>query len=258
MDNTHTTLRRMVGTAGLLPFALAVFVHVVRPSQPAAREAADRPALAFHQYLVDLGRIQPSSEERAIFVFRNRGSQAVHITDVKPSCGCLEPHVSSRMIEPGGEGHIVLRMQPANETPGPKEFHVDLKYTDPQPRDVRLAFKVEIPEQGLSVRPRALLVYQNADTAISKQIVVSDTRPTPARVEQVSVSNPIIQVALGDVHTTASGAIEQTVEVNVEAGVPAGRHEAVVTIHTSDPHAPVLRVPLRIDSRPATAEVEQP
>ena len=44
-------------------------------------------------------------------------------------------------------------MQPANESGGRKEYFADVKYSDPEPRQVRLTFKLEIPEQGLTVRP---------------------------------------------------------------------------------------------------------
>jgi len=258
MDSAHAGWLRLVGIAGLLPFIMAVGAHVVWPSQPRVIETPPRPALAFHQYLVDLGRIEPTSEERGTFLFRNRGSNPVQITSVEPSCGCLNPYVSSHTIEPGADGRIVLRIQPANEAPGRKEFYADVKYADPQPREVRLSFKLEIPEQGLSVRPRALLVYQGGDRAVKEQIVVTDTRSSPARVQEVSVNNSIVQVALGDSRTTESGGIEQAVDVAVPAGLLAGRHEAIVTIRTDDPQMPVLRVPLRIESRPVSAEAVQP
>jgi hypothetical protein len=239
-----------------LPCAVAVLVHFVRPPQPLAIAAAARPALAFHQYQVDLGRVEPTTELRATFVFRNRSDCPVDIAEVAPSCGCLVPYLSTKRVEPGEGGRIVLRMLPANESPGRKEFFADVKYADPEPRDVRLTFKLELPEKQMQVRPIALSVYQNSDRAIKQTIAVADRRPKPARIVNVTVDSPFVQVAPGEVRTLDEGGVEARVVVTVLPDVPLGRHEAVVTIQTDDPRSPVLRVPVRIErtTEPSHAE----
>lgn len=247
-------LSRVAWGAAFAPFAVAVLVHWVRPPQPLAIAAADRPALAFHQYQVDLGRVEPTTELRATFAFRNRSSRTVDISEVSPSCGCLVPYVSTKRVEPGEGGRIVLRMQPANESPGRKEFFADVKYADPEPREVRLTFKLELPEQQLQVRPRALTFIQNSDRPVKQTIAVTDTRPQPAKIVNVTVNSPFAQVTPGENRALSDGGTESRIQVTVSGDVPEGRHEAVVTIHTDDPQSPVLRVPLRIE-RTATSEL---
>jgi len=240
--------------AALLPCVVAATVQFVRPPQPLAIELPPRPALAFDQYLVDLGRVTPTSELRATFVFRNRGSQPVEISEVAPSCGCLVPYVSTRKVEPGELGRIVLRMQPANELPGRKELFADVKYADPQPRETRLTFKLELPEERLLVRPKALLFYQSSDQPVTREVLVTDTREPSARILDASVNSPFVRVAPGRRHALESGGTEQHIDVTVQGDVPAGRHQALLTIRTDDPLSPVLRVPLVIDSPRRTNE----
>jgi len=249
---------RLACIAALLPCAAAVFAHYLRPSQPMAIAAPPRPALAFEQYLVDLRRIEPSSEVRATFVFQNRSTKPVQILNVEPSCGCLEPYISPRAVEPGQSGRIVLRLQPAGEPPGRKELYADVEYYDGQRQDVRLTFKLEIPEEGLMVKPRAVLVYQNGNRPVSKQIVVTDSRPQPARVLEVSANNPLVEVSLGEMRTMASGGMESAVDVTISGSTPHGRHDALVTIRTDDSQTPVIRVPIRISSESAVPESSEP
>ncbi|OYW22830.1 MAG: hypothetical protein B7Z55_04185, partial [Planctomycetales bacterium 12-60-4] len=152
--------RELAAVLGFTPFVLAVFVHAARPSVPLSISLPDRPALAFDQYLIDLGRVQPTTEVQGTFVFENRGQQTVDILEVVPSCGCLQPQLSTRKLAPGETGAVIVRMQPANELPGRKEYYADIRYTDPLPRETRVTFRLELPERQLAVKPRALLIYQ--------------------------------------------------------------------------------------------------
>jgi hypothetical protein len=240
--------------AGLLPLALSAVVHYAWSSQPRAFDVPPRPALAFDQYLVDLEQIPVSSEVRATFAFRNRGAETVQITGVHPSCGCLEPQLSTRSVAPGEAGRIVLRMQPANESPGRKEYYADVRYTDPQPREVRLTFKVIVPDEGLTVQPKALLVYQNSRQPTHQQVVITDRRARRAEVLDVQSSHPLVEAAIGERRISPAGAVEQLVEVQISGDVPPGIHNALLTIQIDDPDLPVVRVPVRIVHQSSAAE----
>jgi len=239
---------------GLMPFVLACLVHLARPSLPLALPAHSRPSLAFDQYLVDLGKIDPTTEVRGTFVFENKGQQPLTIDKVTPSCGCLEPQLSAKSLQPGDSGAVVLRMQPANESPGQKEFFADVNYHDAEPRTVRVTFRLEVPERQLSVRPRALMVYQLSDQPTRHIVQVTDTRPNPAQVRKADINTNWATVDLLDRQTQPGGGIVTELQVTVPADVPPGRHEALITIHTTDPKSPVLRVPVLIHGRPQFAD----
>ncbi len=233
-------------TLALAPFLLAVVVHVGKPPVPLTISSPPRPALAFDQYLVDLGPTQPVVELQGKFRFRNRGTKPVALKEVRPSCGCLQPLVSGKEFAPGEDGQIMLRMRPANESPGKKEYYADVIYTDPEPREVRITFKLELPERGLMVKPRAILVYQLSDEKTVQELKIIDSRDKPARIKDVSVNNPLVAVELGERRPGEAGGIESIVQVMVDGKVSPGRHDAVITVLTDDPDTPELRVPVII------------
>lgn len=234
---------------GLAPLALAVVVQAGGLSRPVTMEIPARPALAFDQYLVDLGKIQSKTEVRGRFVFENRGAAPVHIDKVDPSCGCLMPRVSSHDLKPGETGVIELRMQPANEMPGRREYYADVTYHDPEPREVRVTFRVEIPEQHLGVKPKALLIYQNTGEATTHDLQVSDSRPNPAKITGVQANSPFVTVEIVNTETSAEFGLVTNFRVTVSAELPTGRREALITIETDDPQSPVLKVPMLLQGR---------
>lgn len=249
-----TTL--LFATLALLPFGLAVLAHTARPSLPLSIISPERPPLVFDQYLVDLGEVEPSTEVRALFLFENRGQKPIDLIKITPSCGCLTPLVSTRSLAPGEAGRMALRMQPANELPGRKEYYADIQYSDGQPREVRVTFRVEIPEQQLTVRPRALRFYQLSDQPTSQTLTVTDNRPEPARILGATVSSPHVQLR-HQAERTEDGVSVTEFEITVAANLPPGEHNAVISIETTDPKSPVLKVPLIMNGR-RSDEASQP
>jgi hypothetical protein len=233
---------------GLTPFLWSTFMHVAAAPKPQTIAPPVRPALAFDQYLVDMGKTPPTTEVRGTFFFENRSSRPVVIDKVDPSCGCLQPVVSSHQIPPGDTGSIILRMQPANETPGRKTYYADIHYHDPDPRQVRITFRVEVPERHLSVRPRALTVYQlSLDQPTTHTIRVNDLRDTPAEIRSAMVNSPFVDVSIETLPEREADGTIAIVHVRVSPELPPGRKEAIITLQTSDPESPILRIPVRLE-----------
>jgi hypothetical protein len=212
-----------------------------------------RPALAFRQYAVDLGAIQPTGEARATFVFANRGMSAVEIKEVVPSCSCLVPRVDQKRFEPGEEGRIVLRVQPANESPGRKELFADVVYYDPEPREVRLTFKLDIPQRQMTVTPGSLMVFHPAgsDPTVAT-FTVKDGRKKRFEILDVETTSELASPVIGDRAVSPSGEWSQTIQVTIPGELPAGRNQVLLRIRTDDPTFPELRVPLLLQG-PAPA-----
>lgn len=241
-------------TLALIPVGTCLLVHYGRPSVAVAIPHPVRPALAFHQYQVDLGAIGPVGEVRGVFAFANHGKDSVDIIDVVPSCGCLKPRIDKKHIRPGEESAVVLRIQPAGETAGPKEYFADVIYSDPTPRQQRLTFKVEIPSKQMVINPRALLFYQLGTEPTEKTLTVSDPRGKPFRILGVSYESSLINTSLGE-PTVTDEVPQQTVKVVVAGECPPGRQQVLLKVLTDDPDYPELRVPVMIvgPSAPAAA-----
>lgn len=240
---------RTVGlwTLACLPVVVSVVVHGAATPAPLAISVAPRPALAFNQYQVDLGAIQAMPEVRATFVFQNRGSQPVEIQEIQPSCGCLMPRLSKKHYEPGESDGLVVRVQPANEQPGSKEYFVDVKYTDPEPRSVRLTFKLVIPEEQLLVSPKALIFFQFGEQETTQNLTVTNARGSSLRILDAVTNSSYITLQIGEQGLSPrDGYPQQAVRVTAAAKVPAGRHHGLITLKTDDPDQPELRVPVMV------------
>jgi Protein of unknown function (DUF1573) len=233
--------------AATVPFVWSVVVHSGVAPTPLSISIPDRPALAFRQYAVDLGLIQPTSEARGTFVFVNRGREAVEIQKVEPSCSCLVPRIERNRVEPGEDSRIVLRVQPANESPGHKELFVDVFYTDPEPRQVRLTFKLDIPERKMTVSPPALMIYHpEGSDSTEATFTVSDGRKKPFEIVGVEATSDLISAVIGERNVTSDGTWQQTVIVTVPGELPAGKNSVLLRIRTTDLDSPELRVPMML------------
>lgn len=243
----------------LTPFIWSVVVHSGAAPMPMSISAPPRPALAFRQYAVDLGAIQPAAESRATFVFINRGSGPVEITKVVPSCSCLVPRVDQKRFEPGEEGRIVLRIQPAKEPPGRKELFADVLYNDPEPRQVRLTFKLDIPERQMTISPPALMIFHptGSDPTVAT-FTVTDGRKTSFEILDVEATSELVAPVIGERTLAPTGEWSQTVNVTVPGTLPEGKTQALLRIRTSDADYPELRVPLLLQGpNPAGASGDE-
>lgn len=251
-----TPQRIIVWTLAFVPFGTAVLSHLHGNAPTLSISQKTLPALAFDQYLVDLGPVQPSAEVRANFLFRHRGSQPVQIVELVPSCGCLQPRLRKSEYEPGEMDALVLRVLPANESPGKHEYTVDVKYLDPEPREARLTFRVELPEKGISIVPPAVMVYQFSANETVQPIRITDTRAESWKVLGTSVSLPFVTVNVGPQTRTNEGVLEQPIEATVAAKVPTGKHRGLIRVFTDNQQYPELRIPLMVQGPPDYDAVE--
>jgi hypothetical protein len=239
---------RWLPTAGIaVPFLLAVVAQALGPRPGPMAAAPARPALAFDQYLVDLGPVAPSEEVFAHFSFTNRGHEPVTVLKLVPSCGCLQPQMEKWTYQHGQTGHFVVRVQTANENPGPKEYRITVKYSDPVPRDVDVVFRVVLPDNQVLVRPRALAIYQFSDEPTVREIEVIDRRRGHLNITSVECSRDIASVELEEGDVDEAGNWRGRLKVTVPGNLPAGRTDAVVRIFTDDPAYRTLRVPLIVE-----------
>ena len=255
----HLVLSKLPAAGIAIPFVLALLAHAAGPRPGPVAAAPVPPALAFDQYLVDLGRVRASEDVVAHFDFTNRGSKDVEITDLVASCGCLMPHLKKKVYLPGESGFFTLNVQTANQAAGQKEYTVTVKYSDPQPQEALVVFRVVLPDDQVLVRPIALFFYQLGDEQPGDELAsaarlgiepqafeITDRRSRHLNIRRVECSRSEVQVELRDDEVDETGIWHGRFRVRVEGRLPPGHREAVVRIFTDDPddRYRVLRVPL--------------
>ncbi len=253
MVRSKTSSGRLAVAVGVVPFLVAAVAHAIGAAPRSIAPGKPHSALAFEQYMVDLGKISPRNEVFARFGFVNIGAAPVTIREFRPSCGCLNPRLDKKEYAPGESGEFLLRVRTAGETPGPKEFRLDVKYDDPAPREVALVFRVDLPEYQVQVRPRALIFYQLGQSPITQELTIIDQRTKPLELEGATSSTSLARVERGDSDFDEDGTLRQRVRVTIPDAVPPGRHQALISISTNDPVFPMLKVPLIIEGPPRAA-----
>lgn len=256
-------------SAALTPFLCAVVAHAIGTEARSPAPGEEPAPLVFEQYLVNLGEVPPLPMLEGRFRFTNRGRHVVTITELRPSCGCLNPRLEQRVYQPGESGEFFVRVETAGEKPGPKEYFIDLSYDvevevsdDGSPsHQVQLTFKLELPEKKIVITPRALIFYQLGRGATTQEIVVSDYRQQPLRIVDWACRSPYVSAAVLEAGANPLATFETRIAVTVSDGVPPGRHETLLELETDDPRFPLLRVPLWLQgpqpSTPQTATGER-
>ena len=239
--------------AGLSPCLLAFAASIAGPRPAQSAAGLERSPLAFHQYMVNLGEVPARRNHYARFAFTNRASQAVEIRELKTSCGCLSEHLEKRVFEPGETGELLLRIQAANQMPGSKEYACEVISGPPGNAAVAwstdLVFRIVLPEQSVTLSPRALIVHQYTPQPTRNVVSIHDTRDRQLKAKRVECDVPFVTAALLPREDLKDQDVEYGVVQQVEVVVgpaPSGQHDFVVRVLTDDPEFGIVKIPMRV------------
>jgi hypothetical protein len=209
--------------------------------------AAARADLDCAAATVQLGEVRSGVPLSHRFTLVNHGPDAVLVTDVRPSCGCLAPKLDRRSFQPGESGTLLLEVNTLTQPAGLNTWRTTVTYqsggTD---HELALYLCARVVTE-ITVEPPALAVY--TDAAIGHEITVIDRRTEPLLIRSVQASSPYVRTRLGEMRRDGEGRWARPIQVEVLADCPEGRHEESLYIHTSDPTYPELKVPFTVVKR---------
>jgi len=96
-------MKKLTFLAAFLLCAVASFGQTAQATTPAAEEFA---VAAIDSEVHDFGKIKQGAPVTHDFVFVNKGSVPMIITNAQPSCGCTVPSWTREPIPPGGTGVV--------------------------------------------------------------------------------------------------------------------------------------------------------
>lgn len=227
-----------------LPLLLAMAVHWMGPEAQAAPESRQLPSLAFSQYLVDEGAPPVRPVYTANFYFHNTSEKVVTIKELRPSCGCLNPKLEKKEYQPGEEGHFSIRVDPTKEKPGPREYFVDVVYEDPQPQEIRVTYKLVLPQKSVEITPKALVFYQLSNQETVQDVKISDYRSRHFKILSMESTSPLVRAMLVNEQEDDAGNKHHELQVIVNGKVPEGTSRAIINIQTDDPQFNRLQIPI--------------
>ncbi len=238
----------------LLP-CLASSIFAMRDADsPPLNVRSDRPALVFKSYMVHEGPDPIESQPliTPFFVFKNKGTETVRITELKAMCSCMQPVATPVEVPPGVEGRLTLPIRTNNEAAGPHEYLVTVKYEDPKPRELTLTYKVVLPAKQIEIEPRVVMVMGRAMSKERSVVMISDQRPerrdSPMKITGVVSSSSLFSVAEAG-HSDVDGVRRTAIEVTFSKDIPMGQHRGVITVSTDDPIYPALQIPVILGDR---------
>jgi hypothetical protein len=193
---------------------------------------------------VSLGEVKAGRPLSYRFTFVNRGSDVVQITAVQPSCGCLQPQLGERRLQPGGTGVLVLGVNTLTAPAGPNAWRVQILYSAGGRADeLTLTLRATVVSE-ITVQPAALVLQ--TENSLSHEVTLTDARQTPISVTELRTTAPLLRASLRESHLDETSRKVLTVKLDVEPGFPEGRHDETLQIFTSDPEYPELRVPVTV------------
>ncbi len=211
----------------------------------AALPAAARADLHFSAPRVDLGRVRAGVPLSHRFSFRNAGTAAVTITDLRADCGCLAPRLDRKTCPPGGEDGIRLEVNTLSQPAGPNVWRLHVHSRDGDRERVQvLELRADLVVE-VRVEPARLALHVTGP--FRHEVTVTDLRPVPFRVTQTACSSP--HVAARASPREAATPATFRVAVEVKESLPEGTHQEVLSVFTDDPDYRELRLPLTVVKR---------
>lgn len=245
----------------MLPVVCGLGFQAAGPRPRTLDAVKERPPLAFHQYMVNLGDVPVQRSHGANFSFTNRGEQTIQLRRLETSCGCLTQQFEQDIIASGENGRFKLWIQTASQSPGSKQYTCQAIYGPVDNPDVEykadLVFRITLPEQSVVVTPKAMIFHQPNSQITERPVDITDLRFNRLKVLSATTQSKLLNISVLPSSELTGREHEEGVvgRLNVAVGaVPPGTHQAVILIETDDEEFDQLVVPVMIYGPQATTD----
>jgi hypothetical protein len=195
------------------------------------------------------------------FTLVNRGSDAVEIVEVRPSCGCTTATPDRRRFGPGEAGSLMLEVNTLTQPDGPGSWRVTLLSKSGENTEEKTLTLTARVQADITLEPTALVIV--TEGAVDREITLSDRRPYPLTVVKAETTSPQVRARMDEPSRGADGRWRCVVHLEAPADLPDGRHDEALHLYTSDPEYPELKMPFtvvkrsrqRVNATPAVAEL---
>jgi len=130
------------------------------------------PSVVFDNPVKDFGKVMQGETLKHVFSFSNKGSSALEILSVEPSCGCQAASLSAKQIQAGQSGQIDVSVDTAGLT-GAIEKSVNIITNDPRQPSVSLSVRADVqPEISVS---SPSIYFENVPKGkeVTKEVVIT-------------------------------------------------------------------------------------
>jgi hypothetical protein len=212
--------------------------------QDAARVEVDNPHYQF-------GRMERGREQSHDFVIRNVGTAPLTLKVLSTTCKCTLGHVTDKPIAPAESTTVKLEWKALAEE-GPFRQTARIETNDPTQPELELTIEGEVMT-ATGVQPPDFVIDKVAvnDTK-SAEVYVMAMLQDDLEVESAELSDPTtrdkfdIKIEPVERDKLPNSAARDGVKITltVKPGLPVGRFDQSLTLHTNLKDGPVLHIPV--------------
>jgi hypothetical protein len=237
--------RAAVALAAAFALALAGAPGLLAQAPAASADTASVPKLVVPEERKDVGTVPKGEPIKHVFVLRNTGKADLHVTDVKPSCGCTVPEFD-KVIKPGGEGKVTLTVDTKNFS-GPISKTALLLTDDPATPQMTLVVSA-IVKPFVEALPYGFFRIQglSGEASSSEVVLVSDEaefKPT-----KIDTPNTFLRAALAPASEKElikdRNPNQWKVTLTVAPDAPEGILAGTVKVATGVKRQPEIEIPV--------------
>jgi len=196
-----------------------------------------QPRISFDKYDLVLKGIRPGSVTECRFHFRNTGDAALVIEQVKASCGCTVTELSSKNIEPGVEGNLLVTYTAGKRSEMSHKF-IYVHTNDPVSEKVTLILKVHV-EADLEWEPLAFQLDWPVKPGYSDDFRLTAALDKPLQIHNVYSKYGVVAPKLVE-NEGSSALLSFTIPADAQF-----RHTDTIVIESNSRDFPRLSIPVR-------------
>ena len=221
----------------VIPLVFGVLITFALGVRPL--DSTKVPKISFDEWVYDFGVVSREDLPHHRFTFSNTGQTDLIISEVDSSCGCTAALLSAETIPPGGRGEIDVSFNPQGRRG--KQTQTVSVYSNAENEPIAQLTVKGTVMAAVDVSPdRVLFGSVNNQQATTKRIRVLDSGEGTLKITHIETSSPFLTTEVGPLHL--GEVINYEVKVTIQPGVPVGKFQEILTIHTNNKLQPRLSV----------------
>ncbi len=199
--------------------------------QPGAR-------IHFDSRVFDFGIIQKGAALQHTFVFYNRGTEPLEVTDVRPACGCTTAGEWTRKLAPDGTGSIAIKFDSA-QFAGPISKTITVSSNDPAMPQTVLEIKGIIRTPVHVSNPVVIFPAVSDPTqSTTRSVTIRHELEGALTLTDLQCDKPFFKPVLKEVVPGK----EFELQVSTVTPLESGTHTARIQMKSSNPDMPIVSV----------------
>ncbi len=199
------------------------------------------PHLQAETALFNFGRVAEGSKTEHTFRFQNTGDTPLIISKVRSSCGCTAALLSAKELAPGEWGELKTTFN-SKGFQGSVTKTIVVYSNDPDQQKARFRLQGEVQKE-LLVSPRRLQFSAIKDKApFAATINLRNDGTSNIFLSDLKTTSEELQAELSSSQLAPGESVQ--IAIRLAPDTDKSRFAGYVTLRTSSPRAPTLRIPV--------------